>query len=98
MRAKVFCLAAIVLMLTAIDPALAREPLSDAQIRQQIIDEGVAAYHATGLRVSLRFSTQRLKLWQAQRLQQAGWSVCRLLSVPSRIVLELLMTHPAQYR
>jgi hypothetical protein len=48
---------ALGLLLTA--PALAREPLSDAQVRQAIIQDSIARYQATGHPCACPFNLMR---------------------------------------
>ena len=48
-----------VLVISSAGPALAREPLSDAQVRQAIIQDSIARYQATGHPCACRYNPAR---------------------------------------
>jgi hypothetical protein len=65
--------ALVVLAILSAGSALAREPPSDAQVRENIIKESVARYLATGhpCACPLQSRSQRIELRRPERLQPA---------------------------
>ena len=59
MRVQLLGVGFVTLAVLSAAPALAREPLSDAQIRQAIIHDSIARYQATGHPCACPFNQMR---------------------------------------